>query len=138
VDTVFIIIEGNWRQFTFLHVFHHFTIFAFYWLNTYAGYDGDIWWTIVANGTIHGIMYYYYALTSVGVRPAWKSFVTYAQLVQFVTMMSQAATILVFPAKCPYPRPIAATYFFYILYLFILFVQFAIANYCTPRKSKTA
>lgn len=137
VDTAFIIIKGNWRQFSFLHIFHHFSIFAFYWLNTYAGYDGDIWWTIVANGTIHGIMYWYYALTTLGAQPSWKSLVTVSQLLQFVTMMTQAVVIMFNESSCAFPRPIAAAYFFYIGFLFILFLQFFAASYCSSRKPKS-
>ena len=30
-DTVFIIARGKWDQFSFLHVYHHFSIFLVYW-----------------------------------------------------------------------------------------------------------
>ena len=30
-DTVFIVLGKKWRQLSFLHVYHHTTIFAFYW-----------------------------------------------------------------------------------------------------------
>jgi hypothetical protein len=33
-DTAFIIMGKKWRQLSFLHVYHHLTIFLFYWLNS--------------------------------------------------------------------------------------------------------
>jgi len=134
-DTVFIILQGNWSQFTFLHIFHHFSIFAFYWLNVFAGYDGDIWFTIVANGTIHAVMYYYYTLTTLGAKPWWKPLVTYAQMLQFLAMMTQAAFLYADP-DCGYPKLIAASYFFYILFLFVLFAQFAAGAYCRASRAE--
>ena len=29
-------------QLSFLHVYHHLTIFMFYWINCNIGYDGDM------------------------------------------------------------------------------------------------
>jgi elongation of very long chain fatty acids protein 4 len=52
-DTIFIVIGKKWRQLSFLHCYHHITIFLFYWLNAHVNYDGDIYLTIVLNGFIH-------------------------------------------------------------------------------------
>ena len=59
-DTIFIVLGKKWRQLSFLHVYHHFTIFLFYWLNANVMYDGDIYLTILLNGFIHTVMYTYY------------------------------------------------------------------------------
>ena len=59
-DTIFIIMNKKWRQLSFLHVYHHTTIFLFYWLNSNVNYDGDIFVTILLNGFIHTVMYTYY------------------------------------------------------------------------------
>jgi elongation of very long chain fatty acids protein 4 len=48
-DTFFIVWRGKWDQFSFLHIYHHFSIFLTYWLVANAGYDGDVYYTIVAN-----------------------------------------------------------------------------------------
>lgn len=103
-DTVFIILGKKWNQLSFLHVYHHVTIFLVrpvplhinrrfaskaasrmqylpsfpppflhpclptstsqvYWLNLNAGYDGDIFLTVILNGAIHTVMYTYYFLS---------------------------------------------------------------------------
>ena len=59
LDTVFIVARGKWRQLSFLHVYHHFSIFFFYWVNVNAGYDGDIFYTIIANSFVHLVMYWW-------------------------------------------------------------------------------
>ena len=81
LDTVFIIASKSWKQLSFLHVYHHTSIFLvcfqlllslvnfrrltifymqFYWLNVNVGYNGDVYLTIVLNGFIHTVMYTYY------------------------------------------------------------------------------
>ena len=59
-DTIFSGIGKKWKQLSFLHVYHHTTIFLFYWLNSNVLYDGDIYLTILLNGFIHTVMYTYY------------------------------------------------------------------------------
>jgi elongation of very long chain fatty acids protein 4 len=116
------IARGKWDQFSFLHVYHHFTIFLVYWMVTNAGYDGDVYFTIVANSFIHMVMYSYYGFTTADVKLSWGWLVTKSQLAQFVLMMLQAVVILATP--CPYPRTVTVIYFVYILSLFMLFYAF--------------
>jgi elongation of very long chain fatty acids protein 4 len=119
------IARGNWAQFTFLHTYHHTSIFLVYWMVTSAAYDGDVYYTIVANSFIHFIMYAYYGLTTVNVPIRKFGFVvTNAQLFQFVTMMFQALMILFYPGCNQYPRNVTIFYLFYILSLFLLFSDF--------------
>ena len=66
-DTCFIIAEKRWKQLSFLHVYHHFSIFLFYWLNVTVGYDGDVYLTIVLNGLIHTIMVGCFALSGLAI-----------------------------------------------------------------------
>ena len=93
-------LSQKWKQLSFLHVYHHSTIFVFYWLNANIGYDGDIYLTIVLNGAIHAMMYTYYFLTMHRSKSGemvyvwWKSYLTLAQLAQFSCMVAQALTLL--------------------------------------------
>merc|ERR1719235_826288 len=65
-DTFFIIVGKKWEQLSFLHVYHHWSIFLFYWLNANVNYDGDIYLTIILNGFIHFVMYTYYFISMHG------------------------------------------------------------------------
>jgi len=142
-DTIFIVLGKKWRQLSFLHVYHHLSIFMFYWLNSHVNYDGDIYLTIMLNGFIHTVMYTYYFIcmhtrdpkTGKSLPIWWKSSLTGLQLVQFVTMMSQGSTIL-YKQCSGVPLRVSALYVVYILSLFVLFLQFFIASYIKPSKKK--
>jgi len=142
-DTIFIVLNKKWRQLSFLHVYHHTTIFLFYWLNSNANYDGDIFLTIVLNGFIHTVMYTYYFVcmhtkdpkTGKSLPIWWKSSLTMLQLIQFITMMTQSTSLML--GKCQQiGQRIVVVYLVYILTLFILFGQFFIASYIKPKKDK--
>jgi len=127
MDTVFIVAGGKWRQLSFLHVYHHSTIFIVYWLSLNVGYDGDIYLTVVLNGFIHFLMYFYYLATTfnISVPSPLKKLLTNSQLVQFVVMMSQATYLLLH--DCPFPRRVTTFYLLYIFSLFVLFMAFRLS-----------
>lgn len=143
-DTIFIVLGKKWRQLSFLHVYHHTTIFLFYWLNSHVNYDGDIYLTIVLNGFIHTVMYTYYFIcmhtkdpkTGKSLPIWWKSSLTLMQLFQFVTMMSQGTYLLCTQCKQTSLRVVAA-YVAYILSLFVLFGQFFVQSYMKPKSKKS-
>jgi hypothetical protein len=139
-DTIFIVIGKKWRQLSFLHVYHHTTIFLFYWLNSHVNYDGDVYLTIVLNGFIHTVMYTYYFIcmhtkvpeTGKSLPIWWKSSLTLMQMVQFITMMSQGSYLVA--TQCPtISIKVIIAYIVYILSLFILFAQFFMASYVKPK-----
>lgn len=136
-DTVFIILEKRWKQLSFLHVYHHTSIFLFYWLNVNVGYDGDIFLTIVLNGLIHTIMYTYYFVSMHTSNIWWKSALTMSQMIQFVMMNAQAGYLIYYNCDI-YPLNITKTYLGYIVSLLILFLHFFISSYITGdgKKSK--
>ncbi|KAL7530223.1 hypothetical protein ACHAXR_003369 [Thalassiosira sp. AJA248-18] len=144
-DTIFIVLGKKWRQLSFLHVYHHFTIFLFYWLNVNVLYDGDIFLTILLNGFIHTVMYTYYFIcmhtkdkkTGKSLPIWWKSSLTSFQLIQFTLMMSQA-TYLVFHGCDKVSLRVTKVYFVYILSLFFLFAKFFVNSYIKPSKKKSA
>jgi elongation of very long chain fatty acids protein 4 len=135
MDTVFIIAEKRWEQLSFLHVYHHTSIFLFYWLNINVGYDSDVYLTIVLNGLIHTIMYTYYFVSLHTKDIWWKSLLTKCQMVQFVLMNAQAGYLLYVDCSS-FPRNITNAYLYYILSLLILFLHFYIVSYVTGGKKK--
>jgi len=62
LDTVFIVLGRKWEQLSFLHVYHHVSIFLIYWMNINVGYDGDIYLTIILNSFVHLVMYVFISL----------------------------------------------------------------------------
>lgn len=137
LDTVFIILEKRWKQLSFLHVYHHTSIFLFYWLNVNVGYDGDVYLTIVLNGLIHTIMYTYYFVSLHTKDIWWKEALTMGQMIQFVLMNAQAGYLLYLP-ESPFPRNIILAYLFYILSLLFLFANFYVASYVLKGGKKSS
>merc|ERR1719183_2181392 len=143
-DTIFIVLGKKWRQLSFLHVYHHTTIFLFYWLNSHVNYDGDIYLSILLNGFIHTVMYTYYFIcmhtkdykTGKSLPIWWKSYLTLMQMVQFVSMMSQATYLLATQCEKTSLRVIFV-YLVYILSLFFLFAQFYVQSYVKPKKKRS-
>lgn len=137
VDTMFMIIKGNWRQVSFLHVYHHFSIFLFYWLNAQCNYDGDAYFSIVLNGSIHFVMYGYYFVTAfnVSVPMFIKKCITNAQLTQFCLMETQGVALLTMNG-CGASRPVTILYMVYISTMLVLFMNFKRQNYKKPADSK--
>lgn len=134
LDTVFIILSQKWDQLSFLHVYHHTSIFLFYWLNLNVGYDGDVYLTIVLNGFIHTIMYTYYFVSMHARDIWWKKSLTMCQLIQFFCMNAQAAYLLYYQCT-EFPRNIVLAYMYYIFTMIALFGSFYINSY-SKRKSK--
>jgi len=142
VDTMFMIIKGNWRQVSFLHVYHHFSIFLFYWLNAQCNYDGDAYFSIVLNGSIHFVMYGYYLVTAFNVTVPMiiKKAITNAQLTQFCCMELQGVALLTM-SGCGSSRRVTILFMVYISTMLVLFMNFKRQNYkkpATDKKSKPA
>jgi len=137
LDTVFIILSKKFKQLSFLHVYHHFSIFLFYWLNLNVGYDGDVYLTIVLNGFIHTVMYTYYFVSMHTENIWWKSALTMCQMIQFVVMNAQAGYLIATDCKT-FPPNITKAYLYYIVTLLVLFAQFYVASYVGKKKTPSS
>jgi len=109
-------------------VYHHVTIFLVYWLNLNAGYDGDIFLTVILNGAIHTVMYTYYFLSMHTKDIWWKKYLTLFQIIQFLAMNAQAIYLLCVDCKGFSPQ-ITKLYLGYILSLLVLFLNFYFKSY---------
>jgi len=135
-DTFFIVTGKKWRQLSFLHVYHHVTVFLCYWINVNTQYDGEVYLSIVLNGFIHTVMYAYYFIcmhtkvpeTGKSLPIWWKSSLTSMQMIQFIIMTSQASSLLLTGCKeisvVPYQ-----IYFMYTISLLLLFAHFFVTSY---------
>eukprot|EP00740_Mantoniella_antarctica_P007536 CAMPEP_0181362738 /NCGR_PEP_ID=MMETSP1106-20121128/8233_1 /TAXON_ID=81844 /ORGANISM="Mantoniella antarctica, Strain SL-175" /LENGTH=281 /DNA_ID=CAMNT_0023476845 /DNA_START=157 /DNA_END=1002 /DNA_ORIENTATION=+ len=81
LDTVLLVLKG--RPLTFLHVFHHafVLVMCYLWLQHSQSLQHI---GLLANTGVHVVMYFYYFLTTLGIRPSWKVLVTNGQMVQFM------------------------------------------------------
>lgn len=65
---------------SFSHLLSSLCLAQFYWVNVNAGYDGDIYLTIVLNGFIHTVMYTYYFVSMHTKDIWWKKYLTLMQV----------------------------------------------------------
>lgn len=85
IDTLLIIIKRKANQLTFLHIYHHSTMFIVWWVGAKFVPGGSAVTGALVNCIVHVLMYSYYALASFGQRLQpylwWKKYLTIIQLV---------------------------------------------------------
>lgn len=139
-DTYLIVLRKKWRQLSFLHLYHHTSVFVMHWFAVRASYDSDIYFVVLANSTVHVVMYFYYMLRILGIHvPAFiKQGITYFQIIQFTLMIIQAIFVLL--NDCEFPNRLLWLYMAYVASLLILFVNFFLQTYVNKKtaKKKTA
>jgi len=145
LDTLFIILGNKPKQFSFLHVYHHTSVWFMNWLNLVINFDAEIFVSIAWNAFIHVIMYTYYLISmhmpkeknAVTGRAKysvwWKQHLTSLQMTQFLTMNLHGILILYNQCYQVTPRG-TALYLGYIMSLFVLFMNFFIRAYCLKGK----
>ncbi|XP_051137562.1 uncharacterized protein LOC127255853 [Andrographis paniculata] len=83
-DTALILLSRSRnRRLSFLHVYHHAVVLVmcYLWVATSQSMFPI---GVVTNGSVHVVMYCYYLMTAVGLRPRWKRRLTDCQIGQFL------------------------------------------------------
>jgi len=132
IDTFIMVLKKNDRQISFLHIYHHVTIFIIWWIVVYYAPGGDGYFSACMNSFVHVMMYSYYFLASLELPAPWKNYVTLAQMFQFVLNIIQALYNMFLPSK--YPKFLAYILFFYMITLLILFLNFFFKSKQDKRK----
>ncbi|CAI8046833.1 Elongation of very long chain fatty acids protein 6 [Geodia barretti] len=138
VDTVFIVLRK--QKLSFLHVFHHVSVFIYCWYSYAYPISTGVWFGIV-NLTVHGIMYTYYAVKASGrYPPRWVAkVITTIQLSQmFVGIFINyiGITSLISGKTCRTSWfDVGLSIFFYVSYA-VLFANFFYWAYIHPKPQK--
>jgi hypothetical protein len=145
VDTAILLAKG--RPSSFLQTYHHAGAIITMWMLSSTRAFGA-WVFVCFNSFIHTLMYFYYTLTCFGYQPGWKRVMTYMQIAQFIIGLPLALTYVAVPGCVPtqaHPKDTLAQVlgvngywshvaslaftFSYVLYLIVLFVDFARRTY---------
>jgi len=125
IDTLIITLRKKEEQLSFLHLWHHATIVAVWgWVvNTWPlaaeGGSGSYAYGAWINSIIHVIMYGYYGLTAMGIKPPFKKAVTFCQLTQFASCIIHAFAALAFDTTPIFYNAVQVLYHIGMLKLFL-------------------
>lgn len=139
-DTVIMLLKGNTKQVSFLHVYHHATISIIWWIIAFRAPGGDAYFSAAMNSAVHVLMYLYYFLAaSLGkndkVRSKylwWGKHLTQIQMLQFFLNLCQAYYILY--VESLYVTFLAQVLFYYMITLLILFGNFYVQKHMFKKK----
>ena len=136
LDTFFFIAKGNYRQLSFLHIYHHSTMVYFWWIGARYAAGGNSVPAAMINSSVHVVMYTYYFLAAFGPRFKkylwWKKYLTMLQLGQFLTIIALAVVNV--HDGCKWPRWMYIVFFSSVGSFFVLFSHFYLNNYVKKDK----
>lgn len=135
IDTYIMVLKHNYRQVSFLHVYHHCSIYIVSYLFYVIAPGSDGTWAGMVNSLIHVVMYIYYLLNLIFRTGPVKEFlqrnkfiITRCQLTQFALNFIQTVYILFIadPVRCR-KEPMQIN-FFYMITMITLFYNFMVQN----------
>lgn len=134
LDTVWMILRKRQIQVTFLHVFHHATMLAIWWVVISWIPGGQSYFGSALNCLVHVFMYSYYGLSAIPSMKDklwWKKYITTIQLVQFVITFSHTSIGLIqtMRGQCSFPMWGQMLLWIYMIIMLILFTNFFIHEY---------
>lgn len=138
-DTFFFILRKKNNQVSFLHVYHHASMFPIWWIGVKWVAGGQSYFGAMINSFIHVIMYTYYGIAVLGPQFQkylwWKKYLTRIQLVQFVAGMIHAAQSLII--GCPFPLWMQWALILYGGSILGLFLNFYFHAYIKSQRDKS-
>ena len=137
IDTFFIVIHK--KPLIFLHWYHHVTVLLYCW-HSYVSSAPTGLFFVVMNYGVHAIMYGYYFLMAVKMKPRWFSaiYITVAQISQMIAgVLITIASFYFYGSKDCFIKKEnnLAAFLMYGSYL-VLFLQFFMVRYSKKRKAQ--
>jgi len=136
LDSLFIILRKREKQLSFLHVYHHATMFPLWWIGAKYVAGGSSFLGAFFNCCVHVIMYSYYALSTLGerVRPYlwWKKYLTVLQMIQFIAALVMGLNAI--RIGCDFPMWMQYSCIAYMVSFLVLFSDFYYKAYLAGRE----
>lgn len=135
-DTFFFILRKKDNQLSFLHVYHHSTMFSLWWIGIKWVPSGSTFLPAMVNSFIHVLMYSYYGLAALGPSVSkylwWKKYLTILQLIQFTTALILGINGI--RSGCDFPLWMQYALVIYMLSFIVLFGNFYAKAYIAKGK----
>jgi len=141
-DTAFFVVRKKNNQISFLHTYHHVSMFILQWILVKWVPGGVSYFGPLLNCFIHALMYTYYMLSAVGPHMQkylwWKKYLTRMQMYQFVMIFLYVTNSITYE-RVERPVKKQVTFFlwfhwFYMMSLFWLFNHFYQTAYNNKKK----
>lgn len=138
LDTVFFILRKKSNQLTFLHVYHHSTMFGLWWIGVKWVPGGSAAPGALANSYVHVVMYLYYGLSALGPSVQkylwWKKYLTVLQLIQFIAAVTMGINAII--TGCRFTLWMQYALVAYSFSFILLFGNFYWNSYVKKNKKK--
>ncbi|XP_040576929.1 very long chain fatty acid elongase 4 isoform X2 [Lepeophtheirus salmonis] len=135
-DSLFFILRKKESQLTFLHVYHHSTMFCLWWIGVKYVAGGSSFLGAMFNSFVHILMYSYYFLTACGPKVRaylwWKKYLTSIQMVQFVFALVMGINAI--RIGCAFPLWMQYAMVVYMVSFLVLFSDFYYKAYMRKKK----
>ena len=132
-DTIFFVLRKNYKQISFLHVYHHVLMVLSTWSAlAYYGSGGNHVVTSMLNSFVHVCMYGYYWLSANNPKykySALKRNITHIQFVQFALIFLHNAWAITFRPDCNSPKFLMYWSALQSLIISLLFGNFYLKSY---------
>lgn len=138
LDTLFIVLRKKHNQFSFLHLYHHWSVLIIWGITFLVArkhnqitINGSYTLLGLMNSIIHFLMYSHYLITSYGIRNPWKNWLTKAQIIQFYLGIMRVGLCFFFEKLNPKEFLIIDT--IYLSSLIVLFSRFYKDSYSVKK-----
>jgi hypothetical protein len=128
IETAFFVLRKKQSQVSLLHVYHHISTAGLMWLYLKYHNEGNMMeaFIVVANSSVHIIMYSYYLLSSIDscrrFTNKFKHLITFVQITQLCTMLGQS--IVALQPSCKTNHTLFYLQVINLTVLIVLFAQF--------------
>ncbi|CAK1603821.1 unnamed protein product [Parnassius mnemosyne] len=136
MDTIFFVLRKNYRQVTFLHIYHHSSMMWCSWIALKYEPSYSVIFLGTINSFVHIIMYIYYALSAfpdLNKYLWWKKYITLIQILQFMCIILHAAVNYVY-SGCPPSYTLLAAILLNASLFVYLFAEFYVNSYFNKNK----
>nr|WDS84445.1 elongation of very long chain fatty acids protein 4 [Apocyclops royi] len=136
LDSFFFIARKRERQLTFLHIYHHSTMFCLWWIGVKYVAGGSSFLGAMFNCFVHVLMYGYYFGAALGPKYRrflwWKKYLTLIQMAQFVFALIMGINAIII--GCSFPMWMQYAMVLYMMSFLVLFSKFFYKEYIAKSK----